>query len=219
VFVVETLVLFKPVVLDFEEEVFLAEDVSIGVCEAAGVVVFFGEDGFVEVAAQAGGEADEALRVGGEQILINTRLVVEAFEEGRGNHLDEVLVAFLVLAKQDEVVVAVAVGAGLVSLLGNVHFATDDGLNPLGFGGVVETDGAEEVAVIGHGDGGHFLLGDDLHELIDFARAVEQRIVGVVVEVNEGSLGHRDTAIQLSGETTTILTNGGAWFEVFLGDF
>ena len=73
-------------------------------------------------------------------------------------------------------------------------------MDALGFGGVVEADRTEEVAVIRHGDGGHFLFGDDIHELIDFAGAVEQGIVGVVVEVNEWSFGHRKTAIQFVGE-------------------
>jgi hypothetical protein len=59
------------------------------------------------------------------------------------------------------------------------------GWTPFGFGGVVELDRAEEIAVIGHGDGGHFLLGDDVHELVDFAGAVEQGIVGVVVQMDE----------------------------------
>jgi hypothetical protein len=95
-----------------------------------------------------------------------------------------------------------------VPLLRNVHLATDDGMDTLRFGRIVEADGAEEVAVVRHGDGGHFLFGDHLHQLIDFAGAVEQGIVGVVVEVNEWSFGHRKTAIQLSGETTTILTSG-----------
>ncbi len=64
------------------------------------------------------------------------------------------------------------------------------GLNALRFGGVVEADRAEEIAVIGHRDGGHFLLGDDVHQLVDFAGAVEKRVVGVVMKVNEWSLGH-----------------------------
>ena len=57
----QALVLLEAVVLNFEEEVVLAEHVAIGVGEAAGVVVLVGEDGFVEIAAQAGGEADQAL--------------------------------------------------------------------------------------------------------------------------------------------------------------
>ena len=59
----EALVLFEAVVLNFEEEIVFAEDVAIGVSEAAGIVVLVGEDGFVEVAAQAGREADEAFGV------------------------------------------------------------------------------------------------------------------------------------------------------------
>ena len=89
-------------------------------------------------------------------------------------------------------VVAVAGGAGLV-VGGDVDFAADDGVNAFGFGGIVELDGAEEVSVIGHADGGHLLFGADLHELVDFAGSVEQGVVGVVVEMNEGSLSHRRT--------------------------
>ncbi len=90
-------------------------------------------------------------------------------------------------------------------LLRNVDFAADDGLDSLGFGGVIELHRAEEIAVIGHGDGGHFLLRDDVHQLVDFAGAVEQGIVGVVVQMNEWIFGHRQSE-RLSGETTTILT-------------
>ena len=197
----QPLVLLEAVILNFEEEVLFAEDVAIGVGEAARVFVFVGEDGFVEVAAQARREADEAFRMGGQQIFIDARLVVKAFEKRRGNQLDEVLVAFLVFAEQDEVVVAVGVGPGLVALLRDVDFAADDGLDSLRFGGVVEADRAEEIAVIGHRDGGHFLLGDDVHQLVDFAGAVEKRVVGVVVKVNEWSLGHGRAVRNRLGET------------------
>ncbi len=109
----QPLVLLEAVILNFEEEVLLAEDVAIGIGQAAGVVVFIVEDGFVEVAAQARREADEAFRMRGEQILIDARLVVKTFEIGRRNQLDEVPVALLVFAQQDEMVVAIGVGAGL----------------------------------------------------------------------------------------------------------
>jgi hypothetical protein len=39
--------------------------------------------------------------------------------------------------------------------------------------------------VIRYAHGGHFLFGDDIHQSIDFAGAVEQGILGVVMEVNE----------------------------------
>ena len=126
-----------------------------------------------------------------EQVLIDARLVVEAFEKAGRNQLDEVAIAFLVLAEQDQVVIAVGIGAGLVALLRDVDFAADDGMDALRFGGVVELDGAEEIAMVGHGDGGHLLLGDDVHQLVDFAGAVEQGVVGVAVQVNER---HRQNA-------------------------
>ena len=148
-------VLFEVMVLDFEEEVILAEYVVVGVGEAAGVVVLVGEDGFVDVAAQAGGHGDQAFGVRGEQVLIDAGLVIEALEVAGGNQVDEVAIALLVFAEQDEVVVAIGIGAGFVALLGDVDFAADDGMDARGLGGVVELDGAEEVAVIGHGDGGH----------------------------------------------------------------
>ena len=45
------------------KKLFLPEDVGIGVRQAPGVVVLVGEDGFGDVAAQAGRHADQALGV------------------------------------------------------------------------------------------------------------------------------------------------------------
>jgi hypothetical protein len=55
---------------------------------------------------------------------------------------------------------------------------------------VIKIDRAEEIAVIGHRHRRHFLLGDDLHQLFDIARAVEQRIIGMAMEVNKGAIRH-----------------------------
>ena len=77
-----------------------------------------------------------------------------------------------------------------MALLRDVHLAADHGMDALRFGGVVELDRAEQVAVIGHGHGGHLLL-DDRHQLGDFAGAIEQRVIGVAMQVNEGPFGHR----------------------------
>jgi hypothetical protein len=63
-------------------------------------------------------------------------------------------------------------------------------MNAFGFRGVVELHGPEQIAVVGHPDGRHFLFSADLHQLIDFAGAIEQGIVGVVVKVNERGLSH-----------------------------
>ena len=169
---VDYFVLVELVVLHFEEEVVLAEDVCVLVGEAAGVFVFIGDQGFVDVAAEAGGEGDDAFGVRGQQVLVDAGFVIEAVEVAGGDEVDQVAVAVLVFAEQNEVVIAVGFRANLVALLRDVDFAADDGVDAFVFGCVVEFDGAEEVAVVGHGDGGHFLFDDQVHELGDFAGSV-----------------------------------------------
>jgi len=70
----EALILLEAVILNFEEVVVFAEEVAIFVGEAAGVFVVFVEDGFVDVSAEAGGEADEAFGVAGEEVFIDAGL-------------------------------------------------------------------------------------------------------------------------------------------------
>ncbi len=97
----------EAVVLQFQEEILLPEQVGVFVGEPARVVVTIGEQRFVDVAAQAGRERDQALGMAREQVLIDARLVVEAVEVTGGDQLDEVAVAFLVFAQQHQMVVAV----------------------------------------------------------------------------------------------------------------
>ena len=64
------------------------------------------------------------------------------------------------------------------------------GLMPCVRAFAVELDGPVEVAVIGHGQGVHALLLDVLDQLRDAAGAVEQAVVGVAVQMNEGPHRH-----------------------------
>jgi hypothetical protein len=59
----ELLVEIEAVVLDLDEEIVLAEDVLVLVGETAAVVVALLNEGFVDLTAQAGGEANQALAV------------------------------------------------------------------------------------------------------------------------------------------------------------
>ena len=130
-----------------------------------------------------------------------------------GDEAGEVLVTILILGEEDEVVVAIGLGFGLVIALGDVHFAADDGVDVFGFGGVVELDGSEEVAVVGHGDGGHFQVGGDVHHLGDFAGSIEEGVIGVAVEMDEGRVSHRglpDSAWGRRGRLVLILRGLGA---------
>ena len=74
-----------------------------------------------QLPGQAGGEGDDALVVLLQQVMVNARLGIKALHEGSGHHLDEVLIAGLILAEQDKMVVAVdfvdfiEAGTGVVS--------------------------------------------------------------------------------------------------------
>ena len=103
---------------------------------------------------------------------------------------------------------SVAVAAGFVALLRDVDFTADDRVHAFGLGGVVELDGAEEVTEVGHGDGGHFLFDDRIHELADFTGAVEEGVIGVAVQMDERVFRHGVVSLR-SGEVLLFYDNGG----------
>jgi hypothetical protein len=177
--------LIQAVILDLQEKILLAEHVGVAVGQALGFLVSVGEDGFVDVAAQAGGHRDQAFGVPGKQIFIDARFVIETFEERGGNQLEQITIAFLVLAQQHQVVVAIGIAAARKALLRDVDLATDHRMHSLLLRFVVELDRAEEVAVVRHGDGGHLLLDHQVHQLADLAGAIKQRVVGVAMQVDE----------------------------------
>ena len=50
---------------------------------------------------------------------------------------------------------------------------------------LLELDGAEQVAVIGHGHGGHLQLSDPIEERVVLDRSVEERVLRVQMQVDE----------------------------------
>src|SRR5438876_6300628 len=69
----------------------------------------------------------------------------------------------------------------------DVHFAADDRLDRLRLGGEVKLEGTVEDAVIGQRDRRHIELFCRRDEVVDAARAVEQRIFTVNVEMDEAA--------------------------------
>ena len=181
----QALVEVESVVLDFEVEILLAEHILVLESKAAAGVVSGFEQRFVQIAPQAGRSAYQPLAMSGEQILVNAWFVVKAFEEGGRDQLDQVLVAGLILAQQQQVVIAIGVAARLVPLLRDVDFAADDRLDAPARGFLMKMNGAEQVAVVGNRHRRHLLPFDQIHQPRDLTSAVKQRIVGVAVQVDE----------------------------------
>ena len=77
-----------------------------------------------------------------------------------------------------------------LAVVGDVDLAADDRLDALLAGLAVELDRAGERAVVGERDGRHLELGRARCERRDAARPVEDRVLGVDVQVDEVGLGH-----------------------------
>ena len=190
---VEARLLGDPVVLELQEEVALAEDVAVLAGQAAGRLPVVDLERLRDLAAEAGGEADEALGVAGEELAVDARLVVVAVEVGVGEEPAQVPVADEVLGQEDEVE-RLRVGLPLAVAHGppgDVGLDADDRLDPLGLRGLVEGDGAVEGAVVGQGEGIEAQPLRLVDEIADPAEAVEERELGVDVEVGEVVGGER----------------------------
>ena len=74
-------------------------------------------------------------------------------------------------------------------LLADVELGADNGLDADFAGGHHELGHAVHVAVVADADGLHAAVGGFLDHAVDFAGAVEQAVLGVVVEV--AVFGHK----------------------------
>ena len=181
-------ILFEAVVLQFNVVIALAEQVLIPQGRGFCPLVVSRQNGLRDLACEAGRQTDKPLVILLKKLLVYTRLGIKALHEGSGHHLDEVLIACLILAEQDKMVVAVdfvdfiEAGAG-----GHIDLTADDGLDACLFCGLIELDTAVHDAVVRDGDGILAALLDAVHKLVDTAGTVQQAVFGMDVEMNEVS--------------------------------
>ena len=121
-----------------------------------------------------------------QQFVIHARLVIKAVEKSGRNQLDQVPVAFVVLAQQDEMIRALGFRAAiLVIVRRDVHFAADDRLYAVRGGLMIKIRGGEKIAVVRHGDRGHPAARGFGGQFADFAGAVEKRVIRVQMQMYE----------------------------------
>ena len=181
----QNLVLIQPVILNLQEKIVLAEKIHVAVGQTLGFFVAVRHQRLVDVAPEARRHGDQALGMLRQQIFIDARLVIKTFEETGGDQPQQVAITLLVLAEQHQVVIAVRIAARGVPLLRDVDFASDHRMHALFLGLVVELDGAKKIAVVGHGHGGHFLMDHQVHQLSNFTGSIQQRIIGMAMQVYE----------------------------------
>ena len=177
---------FHALVLNFQEEITFAENVAQAVRVRPRLLVFFREQRVGHFAAQARGKRDQSLAVLREKIVIHARLVIKAVEKPGRNQLDEVAIAFVVFAEQDEMIRSLCLRAAiLVVVRSDVDFAADDRLYPVRGGLVIEVGGSEEIAMVRHGDRGHPAPRRFGGQFADFASAIQQGVVRVQMQMYE----------------------------------
>ena len=175
------------VVLELEEEAALAEQSRHPRRALAGGIVVLAVQERRDLALEARGERDQPLGVRGQRLVVDARLVVEALEVPDRAQLDQVPPAGLVLGQQHEVEVVAAPPAALVAApRSQVRLHPEDRLDARLARGLVEFDRAEEVPVIGQGQGAHAHLRRRPHERVEAVRAVEERVLRVRMEMHEG---------------------------------
>jgi len=181
------------VALDLEQEPVLAEDIAVRSDRLARAVDVALDDSHRGLALQATRERDQPFRVLGQDLLVDAGLVVHALHLADRAQAHEVQVALVVGGEQRQVVrIAVDPSLAQEARAGrHVDLAADDRLDPGVLARLVEVDGAVHDAVVGEADRRHLELGRPRHHGGDAARPIEQRVLGVVMEVDEGFWGVR----------------------------
>ena len=119
-----------------------------------------------------------------EQLVVDARLVVVALEVAERAELDQVVVALGRLGQQRQVVpVALVRVHARAAVVDEVDLTAQQRLDAGLAGGAVELDRARHGAVIGDPDRGHAELHRALDELRDAAGAVQDRVLGVDVQM------------------------------------
>ena len=195
-FLVDDLLVLDAVAHHFEVIAVAEESVKI-LREGPGLVELARGDRARDRRRQAARGADQSFVVFFEQLPVDPRLVVEALQVRLRDELHQVGVTGVIHRQKQQVVDRVV--PRLLPLLaltvearatGEVGLAADDRLHAVRAGLLVELDGPEEVAMIGLGDRRHVRRFSAFEERVVLDRAVEERVLGVEVEMNEG-LRHR----------------------------
>ena len=110
----------------------------------------------------------------------------------RRYQLDEVSVAGLVFRQKREVISRIASRSRPVFVRSrrDVRFASDNRFHAGALSFLIKLDRAMQIAVIGNRNGGHSGFGCLFHQLLHPDRSIQQRVLGVQMQMNERVAGH-----------------------------
>jgi hypothetical protein len=150
-----------------------------------GFVVVTAEEGLADLGAQAGAGGDDAFAVCSQEVMIDSGLVVVALQRSNGGELAQVPVTLDVFGQKQQMVGALPFPTRhhLVAARSHIGFDAkerfDSGLLAL----EIELHDPEHDAVVGDRERVHAEILRPLHHLGNAVRAVEERVLGVIMDV------------------------------------
>ena len=165
---VDELLFFDAVILNFEEEIIVSEDIEIIGKSLPGSPLPFIEESAGNFALNTSGESDQTFAVSGKEFLVGSGLVIESMELGIGYDLAEIHISGLIGREKDEMIAADMGNGGIVDLFGSrcdIDFASDDGFDSFCGHLFIEFDCAAHDAVIGHRACRRMVLQTHLHKI------------------------------------------------------
>ena len=142
---------------------------------------------------EAAAHADEPARAGGEQLQIDARPIIEAFDVRDGRELDEVAVPRFARDEQREMIVVELPRHAALFLdgpFGEIGLHADDRLDARLARSLEKRNRAEHVPVVGERDGAHAHPLGGLDEILDPDRAVEKAVLRMIMKMYETRSGH-----------------------------
>ena len=178
---VDLLLLGEAVALDLEVHLLRPEGLDQLVEVRARLLGLALQDPLAAPRREAAGEADHAFGMPLEQLQVDPRLAaVQALEEAGARQLDQVAQAGIALRQQRQVV-ALDLRLTAAPVVDEVGLEPHDRLDAVLPGGLVELDRPVHHPVVGEPERRLAEARRTLGELVDLARAVEQRVLGVDV--------------------------------------
>jgi hypothetical protein len=177
------------VFLQLDKEILFAEDIDIPLEALFGFLFFALHQQIGHFGTQTTGGDDQTLGMFGQQIVVDARFVVVTIHLALAGNFEQVAIAGHIFCQQQQMIiltiklrVAPTHWPAPHRLVG---FDADNGLDLALFTGAEEFDGAVHYAVIGQCQRWLTQALGLGHQLLDAAQAVEQRVFGMGVEVDE----------------------------------
>ena len=163
------------VILDFQKIIVLAKNVDIFLHAATRTVHIAAVNQARHLTGDAGAEADNALAIGAQDVLIYARLIIKAFQLSLADNPHEIVVANIVFGQQNQMVTRFLCHIEMRALR-QVHLAADNRLDACLRAFLIKLHCAVHYAVVSNRQAVHpqlLRIGDKLR---DFRCAVKQAI-------------------------------------------